>query len=180
MTNTNPTQMHQNDNLRPVRIGNVHLLRDGDLQMKPHAHLTDHLLSSRMESLCYSIVNAVYVGLCGITTSFLGFLNEESMVHKFLFVGGGELGAMLLTLNLVCSLALLGDVFFGCCFKKPPFRHRHGFYVVTAFSWAALLFSAVGSVSSGVQLFWMANIWLSVTTALIDAYSRGNRLAIQD
>ena len=133
------------------------------------------MISTSMENRLYSIINRLYVAMCGCATGILGFFgNVDSNIHLILVLEGGTLGAFIVFAAFCSSLALLAELVRTEIFHKRALKHRHLLFVAVAFCWLCLLFLGVNRVHAGVQMFWIANIWLTVATALVDAHSRGN------
>lgn len=119
--------------------------------------------------LIYSLVYRAYVITAGIGTFVLGFAQETV---SDLFLGTLSYRACLGLCGLG-ALLLLGDAIRTQAFGTPPSRFRHIYFFMIAFGWAVPLY-AVPNNSLDLQLFWIANIWLLMAMALVDAHERGN------
>jgi hypothetical protein len=97
-----------------------------------------------MENRLYSIVNRLYVAMCGFATGILGFFgNVDSNIHLILVLEGGTLGAFIVFAAFCSSLALLAELVRTEIFHKRALKHRHLLFVAVAFCWLCLLFLGV-------------------------------------
>lgn len=136
----------------------------------------DPVKAMRLENVAYSSLNRFYTGLCGLASGLLGYAAPDSSMHRILYQEGGTVGQVIVAAAFLSGLLLLLDVFYTTFLRGKPFRHRHLLFVIVSFSWASLLYLGSTQVSIGDQIFWIANICMAITTALVDAHSRGNRI----
>lgn len=137
---------------------------------------TESVKALKVETMAYSALNRFYIGLCGLASGMLGYAAPDSNMHKILYQQGGVVGQVIVTASFLSGLLLLLDVFYTTVLRGRSFRYRHVLFVIVSFGWASLLYLGSTQVSLGAQVFWIANICMAITTALVDAHSRGSRV----